>query len=210
MTTLATAISAIVLLLVGGAIGFYLARLGQSAAAAKAEEVQQDYDSYRAEVAEHFGKTAEQFHAIGRQYRDLYDHLAAGSAKLCELEAPEGGALFPPALEAAGEDIDVDEVTEVEEATAESESELRADEPEAGVDAEAGADVGQEPAIEPQIEDTVAEDDDTVVASTDDADEPDGERLAESVEEDEATPDNVVELLPRSDVGEDADKKSYS
>lgn len=208
MTTLATAISAIVLLLVGGAIGFYLARLGQSAAAAKAEEVQQDYDSYRAEVAEHFGKTAEQFHAIGRQYRDLYDHLAAGSAKLCELEAPEGGALFPPALVAAGEDIDVDEVTEVEEATAESESELRADEPEAGVDAE--VDVVYEPAIEPPTEDTVAEDDDTVVASTDDADEPDGERLAKSVEEDEATPDNVVELLPRSDVGEDADKKSYS
>lgn len=210
MTTLATAISAIVLLLVGGAIGFYLARLGQSAAAARVEEVQQDYDSYRAEVAEHFGKTAEQFHAIGRQYRDLYDHLAAGSAKLCELEAPEGGALFPPALEADGDDIDVDEITEVEEATAEAEP--RVAEPEAGVDAE--ADVVEEAtidsAIEPQTEDTAAEDDDAVVASTHDADDSDGETLAEPVEGDEATPDNVVELLPRSDVGEDADKKSYS
>ena len=180
MTTLATAISAIVLLLVGGAIGFYLARLGQSAAAARVEEVQQDYDSYRAEVAEHFGKTAEQFHAIGRQYRDLYDHLAAGSAKLCELEAPEGGALFPPALEADGDDIDVDEITEVEEATAEAEP--RVAEPEAGVDAE--ADVVEEAtidsAIEPQTEDTAAEDDDAVVAV--DAEAPEARRLAWPVE----------------------------
>ena len=100
MSALATALSAIVLLLVGGGIGFYLARLGQSATEARCDEIQQDYDTYRAEVAEHFGKTAEQFHAIGLQYRELYEHLATGSAKLCELEAPGGGVPFPPAIEA--------------------------------------------------------------------------------------------------------------
>ncbi len=185
MSTLATALFAIVLLLVGGGIGFYLARLGQTASAARCDEIQQEYDAYRTEVADHFGKTAEQFHAIGLQYRELYEHLATGSAKLCELEAPGGGVPFPPAIEA-------------QEAVAEA--------PESEPETEAVADEAEVAEADMPPADFVAESGDEALP----AEEP--EQPAEEVvaEEEEPTPDNVVELVPRADEDDKADKQTYS
>lgn len=188
MSTLATALSAIVILLVGGAIGFYLARVGQSATEARCDEIQQDYDAYRAEVAEHFGKTADQFHAIGLQYRELYEHLAAGSAKLCELEPPGDGVPFPPAIEAQEADAALAEAQDPEQ-----EAEPVVDEAEALTDSEErAADVEVADADQPPA-DFVAGADGEVVA-----------------EEDEPKPDNVVELVPRADDEGDAGKQTYS
>lgn len=188
MSTLATALSAIVLLLVGGGIGFYLARLGQNATEARCDEIQQEYEAYRAEVAEHFGKTADQFHAIGLQYRELYEHLATGSAALCQLEPPGDGVPFPPAIEAqdAGEAV-------AEAQAPESESDAVVAQAESVAEAETVAEADSPPA------DFVAE----VSEEAGSTDVP--------AEADESTPDNVVELVPRTDDAEDdTDKQTYS
>jgi uncharacterized membrane-anchored protein YhcB (DUF1043 family) len=121
MSTLAAVLFGLAMFVAGGAIGYYLGRLDHSARAARQDEVQEEFDAYRADVAEHFGKTADQFHAIGIQYRELYEHLAEGSAALCKLDATAGGAPFPPAIESRDtvaavaadtteESVDVEEV----------------------------------------------------------------------------------------------------
>ena len=121
MSTLAAVLFGLAMFVAGGAIGYYLGRLDHSARAARQDEVQEEFDAYRANVAEHFGKTADQFHAIGIQYRELYEHLAEGSAALCKLDATAGGAPFPPAIESRDtvaavaadtteESVDVEEV----------------------------------------------------------------------------------------------------
>jgi uncharacterized membrane-anchored protein YhcB (DUF1043 family) len=113
MSTLAAILFGLVMFGIGGAIGYYLGRLDHSARAARQDEVEKEFDAYRTKVAEHFGKTADQFHAIGIQYRELYEHLAEGSAALCELDGPAGTAPFPPMI--AAQD------TEAPEAVVESE-----------------------------------------------------------------------------------------
>lgn len=42
-----------------------------------------DMDRYKSEVSEHFGKTAELFNRLTNDHRDVYEHLANGSEKLC-------------------------------------------------------------------------------------------------------------------------------
>ncbi len=150
MSTLAAVLFGLIMFAVGGAIGFYFSRLDQSARAARQDEVQQEFDAYRTKVAEHFGKTADQFHAIGIQYRELYEHLAEGSAALCELDGPTGTAPFPPAIaaadgtgrpEAVADSADADAAAGIDE----SRSEEPSKDHEPGVDAQATADAEPAP-----------------------------------------------------------------
>ena len=97
MSALGIALLSLGLLAAGAAIGFYLARLGQSAEQAKLDEVESEFDAYREQVTEHFAETASRFTAIGQQYRELYDHLATGSEALCLTDKIEGKLPFPPA-----------------------------------------------------------------------------------------------------------------
>ena len=59
-------------------------RGGSASDAKHAQAVQDEFDAYRRNVTEHFGETAEHFRNIGRQYRELYDHMASGAESLCD------------------------------------------------------------------------------------------------------------------------------
>jgi uncharacterized membrane-anchored protein YhcB (DUF1043 family) len=84
------------LLVVGGGLGFWLAQLRLRGESAKADEVQQQFDEYRREVTQHFGRTAEHFKAIGREYRELYEHMASGADSLCDRDALDAKLSFAP------------------------------------------------------------------------------------------------------------------
>ncbi|MDZ7644934.1 MAG: DUF1043 family protein [Woeseiaceae bacterium] len=91
------AIVGVAILLLGFCIGYWIARSRLGARAAKADDVQRKFDAYRHDVTEHFGRTAEHFQAIGRQYRELYEHMASGADSLCDREAIDRKLDFEPA-----------------------------------------------------------------------------------------------------------------
>ena len=84
------------LLIVGLGLGFWAAQLRNSKQAAKAEDVQKEFDDYRKDVTEHFGRTAEHFQAIGQQYRELYEHMAIGADALCDQQEMDEKLSFTP------------------------------------------------------------------------------------------------------------------
>ena len=94
--TILIVLGAIGLLAAGGALGFWLARLRMRGDAARADEVREQFDDYRREVTQHFGRTAEHFKAIGREYRELYEHMAGGADALCDGEAADVKLSFAP------------------------------------------------------------------------------------------------------------------
>lgn len=72
---------------IGLGIGLWTAQLRSGKQAAKAADVQRQFDDYRQSVIEHFGRTAEHFQAIGQQYRELYEHMASGADTLIDPES---------------------------------------------------------------------------------------------------------------------------
>ena len=94
--TILIVLGAIGLLAAGGGLGFWLAQMRMRGAATRADEVQQQFDDYRREVTQHFGQTAEHFKAIGREYRELYEHMAGGADSLCDREAVDVKLSFAP------------------------------------------------------------------------------------------------------------------
>ena len=96
----------IALLLLVGMAGFLLGRrmslsarrwraLQEELAAAReqGQRIQEELESYRGRVAEHFARTSEKLHDLTLQYRAVYDHLARGAGELCPegFEKLEGG-----------------------------------------------------------------------------------------------------------------------
>ena len=94
--TILIVLGAIGFLAAGTGLGYGLARLRARGESAKASEVQQQFDDYRREVSQHFGRTAEHFKAIGREYRELYEHMASGADSLCDREAVDVKLSFEP------------------------------------------------------------------------------------------------------------------
>ena len=89
-------LGAIGLLAAGTGLGYWLAQLRTRGESARADEVLQEFEDYRREVTRHFGQTAEHFRAIGREYRDLYEHMASGADSLCDREAVDLKLSFAP------------------------------------------------------------------------------------------------------------------
>lgn len=94
--TMLIVLGAIGLLAAGGGLGFWLAQMRMRGQSNKADEVQRQFDDYRHEVTQHFGQTAEHFKAIGREYRELYEHMAGGADALCDREALDTKLSFEP------------------------------------------------------------------------------------------------------------------
>lgn len=84
------------LLAAGAGLGYWLAQRRLDGKSARAEEIERQFDDYRRNVTEHFGRTAEHFQAIGREYRELYEHMASGAESLCEREPHDAKLSFAP------------------------------------------------------------------------------------------------------------------
>ncbi len=82
------------LLLFAAGVGFGYAMFGRQRG--RADELQQELEEYRGKVSEHFEQTAEHFQTIGREYRALYQHMAAGATALCESNGIEERLTFDP------------------------------------------------------------------------------------------------------------------
>ncbi len=94
--TVLIVLGAIGLLAAGAGLGYWLATLRTRGESARADEVRQEFEAYRRDVTQHFGQTAEHFRAIGREYRDLYEHMASGADSLCDREAVDVKLSFAP------------------------------------------------------------------------------------------------------------------
>lgn len=97
MTTLVWAVVCIVLAAAGTGLGYWFGNRRRAGESAKLDAVQAELDDYRKRVSEHFGETATRFHDLGRQYRELYEHMAAGSQDLCRVNDASGKLPFAPA-----------------------------------------------------------------------------------------------------------------
>ena len=94
--TILIVLGAVGLLAAGGGLGFWAAQLRMRGESTRADEVQRQFDDYRREVTQHFGQTAEHFKAIGREYRELYEHMASSADSLCDREATDVKLSFAP------------------------------------------------------------------------------------------------------------------
>lgn len=130
--------------LAGLGLGFFLGRLGGRGNTQKLADVEAELNEYRQNVSEHFSQSAEHFQAIGRQYRELYEHMAVGSEKLCVGAPSEGQLKFPRPDEVSKE---ASEQTDEPETTADADIVEQSSE----VDTKAAAgepDVAESPADE--------------------------------------------------------------
>lgn len=82
-------------LCLGVGLGFWLGRSYRGSDTAKLAEAEAELAGYKAKVTEHFSQAASHFQAIGRQYRELYEHMAAGSQDLCEQAGSDNPLKFP-------------------------------------------------------------------------------------------------------------------
>ena len=117
MNAILLASAGVVILLVGGGVGFWMGRSGVGGSKARVEKAEAELEDYKRSVTEHFGQTAAHFQAIGKQYRELYDHMANGAQALCEPDEAGKQLLFAPGAEAASTIVDeppAEAVAEVE------------------------------------------------------------------------------------------------
>ncbi len=96
----------VVVLLVGGGVGFWVGRSGVGGSKARVEKAEAELADYKRSVTEHFGQTAAHFQAIGKQYRELYEHMANGAQVLCESDETGKQLLFAPGADAASTNED--------------------------------------------------------------------------------------------------------
>ncbi len=178
MDTVVWAALAVAGLLAGIGIGFWLGRLQNDGD--RVAELETELDTYKAQVTEHFAQSATHFQAIGRQYRDLYEHMAAGSQALCAPDAvgtvsfpapAEVSALAEPAepveppVEAAAAATDVEESEIIE--TTPYETEVLAEE--ADVATEVIEPVADEAAEQVAVDESVETNLEASAEATDDA-----------------------------------------
>jgi uncharacterized membrane-anchored protein YhcB (DUF1043 family) len=86
----------LLLVAIGIALGFSAARLwpGSSAKLTEMERqrdlAREDVKNYRAEVSQHFERTAELFDKVTSDYRNLYEHLAMSARQLGAIPGESG------------------------------------------------------------------------------------------------------------------------
>ena len=127
----------ILFLALGTGLGFWLGQKRGREDAEKSTDIKREYDDYREQVAEHFGATAGHFQELGKQVRQLYDHMATGADTLCEKGASAGSidfsaaAALKPPVDYPQEDVATTVETDIEvavEAPVEAPEEVAEDE----------------------------------------------------------------------------------
>jgi uncharacterized membrane-anchored protein YhcB (DUF1043 family) len=68
-------------LAIGAVTVWYISHRGREGGE-NARRLRRELDSYRQDVRDHFGETAELVHTLDRTYRSVYDHLEKGAVKL--------------------------------------------------------------------------------------------------------------------------------
>jgi len=79
-------------------------------------QVQSEFDTYKAEVTQHFTKTAELVNSMTDNYRNVHTHLAGGAQTLCNGALQLESMNQKDALESQAEAV-VEETTATEEVT---------------------------------------------------------------------------------------------
>ncbi len=124
---------------VGGVLGYVLGR-SKGDNHQKIRELENslseratELESYRAEVAQHFGKTAELFNKLTTDYREVYEHLAASSEALCGDQAAKLNAKVPDnkLLDAQSDEAPGKETEAVKEAKSTNAGEKEGETPQA-------------------------------------------------------------------------------
>lgn len=110
MNAILLASAGVVILLVGGGAGFWIGRSGVGGSKARVEKAEAELEKYKRSVTEHFGQTAAQFQAIGKQYRELYEHMANGAQALCEPGETGKQLLFFPGADVRPTNVEEAEV----------------------------------------------------------------------------------------------------
>lgn len=106
MNAILLASAGLVILIVGGGVGYWFGRSGVGGSKARAEIAEAELEEYKRGVTEHFGQTAAHFQAIGKEYRQLYEHMSHGAQALCEPD--EAGKLLPFASDADAASTDTE------------------------------------------------------------------------------------------------------
>jgi len=84
--------------LIGVAIGLVLGVLFSSmrerfqSGGVSKQQVQDEFDAYKADVEAHFASTSKKFQDVTEQYKDLYEHLSVGATTLCN--SPDARPMF--------------------------------------------------------------------------------------------------------------------
>ncbi len=213
MDTAVWAALAIAGLVAGIGIGFWLGRLQNNGD--RVAELETELDAYRAKVTEHFAQSATHFQAIGQQYKELYEHMAAGSEALCAPDAKatmsfpapgevtalaEPAAPVEPPIQPAAAATDVED-SEVIETTPYETDALSEDSSETAAVAQGAESTADNDTPGPAVDAEKAADEPAVTA--DDADAPSDELAAseeskgEATEEGDSVPsDAVVDAEP--------------
>ncbi len=159
------------------------------------DQVQSEFDTYKAEVTQHFTKTAELVNSMTDNYRNVHTHLAGGAQALCSGALQLESMNDKDALEAQ-----VEEVTEsaaTEEVASSSEA--------------AANDDSSTPAVEAADEKAADNADTTIEASTTEAEveqiKVDTDTVA-SAEKKEAVETKVEESVPEELVADAAAEKN--
>ncbi len=130
-------LSVLLSLIIGGVVGYLVSaeRQRRAGGGKDAAELRDELNDYKAQVNDHFRTTAELFHGVTSQYRELYKHLASSADTLCDASQLEdqlahlsAGLLAEP-LE--GETAPIDDAEEQPD-----EIIAASDEQESGVEAE--------------------------------------------------------------------------
>ena len=72
------------------------------------EQVKAEAEQYRGEVAEHFQHTSELVQEMTSSYKNVYEHLASGSARLCKDAIQEPQLDFAMRKEITGNGLDTE------------------------------------------------------------------------------------------------------
>lgn len=103
MNAILLAAAGVIILLVGVGAGFWIGRSGVGGSKARVEKAEAELSEYKHSVTKHFDQTATHFQAIGKQYRELYEHMATGAHALCEPGEAGKQLLFAPDADAVAE-----------------------------------------------------------------------------------------------------------
>lgn len=88
-------VTTIAIFLAGAGLGFLLGTVFRKGDNSKLADKEAELAAYKRDVTEHFGQSAEHFRVIGSHYKKLYEHMAAGSDKLCDTVEANDGLQFP-------------------------------------------------------------------------------------------------------------------